>query len=118
MQLKWIQCQGDVWCKLNAVNLDHEHFNNMHGVYVIWHGGTDPKVVYVGQGIIKERIIEHRTDPQIQAYADLDLYVTWAAVPKEYRAAVESYLANTWSPIVGLRHPQTSPPMQVNSPWH
>ena len=117
MQLKWNMCRGNVWCKLNAVNLEHEHFNNMHGVYIIWHGGTNPKVVYVGQGDIKERIKKHRSDSQIQRYDDLDLYVTWAAVPKEYRDAIELYLANTWTPKVGVEHPQTSPPMKVNSPW-
>ena len=123
MQLNWNKCQGNVWCKLNAVNLNHEHFNNMDGVYVIWHGGTDPKVVYVGQGNIKERLTAHRSDKRIQQYDYLDLYVTWAAVPKEYRGAIELYLADTWSPKVGDRQPHTtpmpvnSPPVQVNSPW-
>lgn len=123
MQLKWNMCQGDVWCKLNAVNLEHEHFNNMHGVYVIWHGGTDPKVVYVGQGNIKERLSEHRRDPRIQSFDYLDLYVTWAAVPEEYRDAIELYLANSWAPRVGKHQPEVPPmkvappPMKVNSPW-
>ena len=117
MQLNWIKCQGSVWCKLNSVNLDHEHFNNMRGVYIIWHGGTDPKVVYVGQGNIKERLEKHQSDSRIQGYDNLDLYVTWAAVLEEHRDGVESYLANTWNPIVGVDHPQTSPPIAVNSPW-
>ena len=117
MQLKWIKCQGNVWCKLNAVNLKHEHFDNMHGVYIIWHGGTDPKVVYVGQGNIKERLSEHRRDQRIQQHDYLDLYVTWAAVLKEHRDGVELYLANNWNPIVSVHHPQTSLPIEVNSPW-
>ena len=117
MQLNWNKCQGNVWCKLNAVNLDHEHFNNMHGVYVIWHGGTNPEVVYVGQGNIRECLTEHRNDPQIQRYDHLDLYVTWAAAPKEHRDAMELYLANTWSPKIVERNPQTFPAMTVNSPW-
>ena len=118
MELKWIQCQGDVWCKLNAVNLDHEHFNNLHGVYIIWHGGPNPKVVYVGQGNIKERIKKHRSDPRIQQYVNLDLYVTWGKVDeKRDRDGVELYLAKTWNLEDSGRHPQTSPPMKVNSPW-
>jgi hypothetical protein len=117
MQLNWTRCQGDVWYKLNFVNLDHEHFNNRHGVYVIWHGGTDPAVVYVGQGDIKERLAEHQKKPEIQQYKHLDLYVTWATVPKEYRDGVESYLADTWSPKVGVNHPQIVRRIKVNSPW-
>lgn len=117
MQLKWIKCQGSVWCKLNSVNLDHEHFKNMHGVYIIWHGGTTPRVVCLGQGHIKECLTKHRSNPQIQRYDNLDLYVTWAAVPEEHRNGVKSYLANSWNPIVPVPPQQTSSPITVNSPW-
>ncbi len=116
MQLNWTKCQGNVWCKLNSVNLEHEHFNNMHGVYIIWHGGTNPAVVYVGQGNIKDRIIEHRKDSAIQEYDYLDLYITWATVHVHYRNGVETYLADTWKPKVGVLHPKVSP-IAVNSPW-
>lgn len=116
LQLNWTKCQGNVWCKLNSVNLDHEHFNNMHGVYIIWHGGTKPWAVYVGQGNIKDRIAEHRKNPDIQQYANLDLYVTWATVPQEYHGGVKVYLADIWSPKVGVNYPQV-PRIEVNSPW-
>ena len=118
MQLNWMKCQGDVWCKLNFVNLDHEHFNDRHGVYIIWHGGPEPAVVYIGQGNIKEDLTAHRNNPAIQQYKHLDLYVTWAAVPKEYRSGAKSYLANKWSPKVDANQPQLSQPtIEVNSPW-
>ena len=116
MQLNWTRCKGDVWCKLNSVNLDHEHFDDMHGVYIIWHGGTNPAVVYLGQGNIKERLAAHRIDPKIQKYEYLGLYVTWATVHEYYCDGVESHLAGTLRPIVGLNHPQVTP-IAVNSPW-
>ena len=74
------KCQSDVWCKLNSVDLNHEHFNNKNGVYIIWHEGPRHAVVYVGQGNIKERLASHRRDHEIQEYASLGLYVTWATV--------------------------------------
>ena len=117
LRLDWTQCYGNVWCKLNFVNLDHEHFDNEpRGVYIIWHEGLNSAVVYIGQGNIKERIAEHRNDPEIQEYEYLDLYVTWAVVQEDYRDGVEAYLADVWKPIVGMRHPQASP-IEVNSPW-
>ena len=116
MQLNWTKCQGNVWCKLNSVNLEHEHFNNMQGVYIIWHGGTKPWPVYIGQGNIKDRIAEHRKNPEIQQYANLDLYVTWATVHENHRNGVEAYLADAWKPKVGKLHPSASP-IAVNSPW-
>lgn len=116
MQLMWVKCQSDVWCALNLVNLNHEHFYNKRGVYIIWHGGPDPRVVYVGQGNIKERIEAHRIDPEIQQYANLNLYVTWATVSEEGLDGVEGYLADVWKPLVGKNHP-TSNFVNVNSPW-
>ncbi len=116
-ELEWMRCWGDVWCKLNFVNLNHEYFDkDVSGVYIIWHGGPNPAVVYVGQGNIKERIDVHRKDPEIQEFEYLDLYVTWATVPEEYRNGVEAYLAYKWKPRVGTNHPQ-APFIEVNSPW-
>ena len=116
MILNWIKCQGNVWCKLNSVNLDHDHFNDKDGVYMIWHGGPEPKVVYIGQGNIRERLYDHRNDPKIQQYTHLDLYVTWATVFGQDRNGVEAYLADYWNPKVGERHPDARH-IHVNSPW-
>lgn len=116
MNLKWTKCRGEVWCKLNNVNLEHAHFNYRHGVYIIWHGGPDPGVVYVGQGDIKARIQHHRSDPEIQRFEPHGLYVTWANVPDTSRDGVESFLAKSWTPKVGTDHPSAEP-IEVNSPW-
>ena len=116
MQLNWTRCKGDVWCKLNSVNLDHKHFNNRQGVYIIWHGGVNPEVVYVSQGNIRQQLTKHRGDREIQQYESLGLYVTWATVIEEHRNGVEAYLADKWLPKVGTNHPQAAR-IEVNSPW-
>ena len=114
--LDWIKCKGDVWCKLNTVNLDHEHFDNARGVYIIWHGGSQPHVVYVGQGNIRQRLRAHRADSRIQQYAGSDLYVTWAWVSEEYMNGIEDHLISKWRPKVNEKLPGTGGVM-VNSPW-
>ena len=116
MQLNWQKCQGEVWCKLNFVNLDHPIFTNLEGVYVIWHGGPNPATVYVGSGVIRDRITEHRRDLRIQSYNQLGLFVTWSAVPQESRKGVEAFLIGKLAPIVTERSP-TDIPVEVNSPW-
>lgn len=116
MTLTWNKCQGDVWCNLNNVNLSHNHFDGMEGVYIIWHGGQSPAVVRVGQGNIRDRLQSHREDTDIQAYAHLGLYVTWASVAARERDGVEAFLAQQLIPLVGERFPQ-SLPMAVNLPW-
>lgn len=116
MQLNWIKCQGDVWCKLDTVNLGHSHFENMHGVYIIWHGGNPAHTVRIGKGYIRDRLQSHRNDPEVQAYAHLGLYVTWASVPGQFQEGVEVYLGKRLTPKVGERFPQAIP-TEVNLPW-
>lgn len=116
VNLKWIKCQGEVWCVLNQVDLDSPHFNNMDGVYVIWHGGPDAAVVYVGQGHVRDRLKEHRTNKEIQAFARLSLFVTWAAVQQGQRDGVERFLAEKLKPKVELKMPEALP-TTVNLPW-
>lgn len=116
INLRWNKCKGDIWCNLNTVNLNHSHFDNMNGVYIIWHGGNNASTVKVGQGHIKDRIAQHRDDPAIQSYSNIRLYITWASVEPQHRDGVERYLANRLRPLVGDRHPNVQP-ITVNLPW-
>ena len=116
MILSWIKCSGEVWCDLVNLNLNHEHFANMEGVYIIWHGGPNPATVRVGQGILKDRLSEHRQDPAILAYKNHRLFVTWASVATSYRDGIERYLAEKLNPKVGARFPDVKS-VEVNYPW-
>lgn len=116
MNLEWIKCQDGSWCSLLAVNLAHEHFNDLEGVYIIWHGGNNPSTVYVGQGIIRDRLAAHRQEQGILTYQSLGLYVTWAQVASQYLNGVERYLHERLNPKIGSRSPFT-PPIAVNLPW-
>jgi len=116
MDVSWVKCTGNKWCELNTVNLQHASLNNLEGVYVIWHGGSNPATVRVGQGRIRDRLAAHRQDREIQAYASLELYVTWARVDERYQDGVEAYLAQQLRPKVGERFPERTP-IPVNLPW-
>jgi len=116
LTLEWIKCQGDQWCGLQTVNLDHSHFDGFEGVYIIWHGGMSPWTVYVGQGVIGDRLSDHREDPDILKFANFGLYVTWARVAARQRDGVERYLSEQLRPKAGSRFPDVDP-IQVNLPW-
>ena len=88
----------------------------MSGVYVIWHGGSNPSTVYVGQGFIRDRLKAHRNKPEIQQYQSINLYVTWAAAPDNQLDGIERYLADSLQPKEGSSHPNATP-IPVNSPW-
>ena len=115
-RLNWTKCEGQVWCPFLTVNLAHLHFNGRGGVYVIWHGGTNPRTVYVGQGNIRDRLTSHRNDPDILQYARHGLFVTWAEVDVQYRSGIERYLADSLTPLQGAQHPLVEP-VPVTFPW-
>jgi len=116
MFVEWIKCQGDVWCKLNTVNLSHPHFDSLRGVYIIWHGGSDAATVKVGQGNIKERLQSHRNNPDIQKFESRTLYVTWAKVDELSMNGVEAFLGNKLSPLIPSIFPRVNE-IEVNLPW-
>jgi GIY-YIG catalytic domain len=116
LRVTWGKCSNETWCLLNTVNLNHQTFDS-GGVYIIWHAGLKPRVVYVGQAkVFRDRLADHRTDRYIQAYAKQQLYVTWAKVNPNQQDGVEVYLASKYSSLVGKRYP-TATPITVNSPW-
>ncbi|SRR5713226_6742181 len=116
MQLVWVRCEGDAWCPLNTVNLQNNHFDNLEGVYVIWHGGEHPATVRVGQGVVRDRLAAHREDRDVQASSHFGLFVTWAQVSSAQRDGVEKFLADSLNPKVGERFPNRAP-IAVNLPW-
>ena len=114
MKVEWNKCKGDKendWCSLLTVNLDHEHFNDLKGVYIIWSG---KQVVRVGSGVIRDRLKEHRDNPEIKKFKDLQ--VTWAPVNANQMEGVEKYLADELNPAIGERFPDRTP-IEVNFPW-
>ena len=117
LKLSWERCRGDVWCRLNRLDLSTVSDD---GVYVICCDDID-MCIYVGQGSIRDRLKFHQTNEDVQFYAkDLDgtLYVTWAKVPSQKRDGVEKYLACKLRPLEGKQHPDVRP-IKVNLPmWH
>lgn len=116
MPLNWNKCEGNVWCSLFSLNLAHSHFDGLEGVYIIWHGGLNPRTVYVGQGNVRERLTAHRSDQQVLQYSPHGLFATWAAVDHHIRSGIERYLADTLDPLVGVSHPAVVP-IPVSFPW-
>jgi len=55
MKLTWMKYRGGGWTQLNDLNLRAPQFDNLEGVYVIWHGVETGAYVRVGQGKIREK---------------------------------------------------------------
>ena len=116
LSLEWGKCTRGQWCPLRSLNLQHSVFAGLQGVYIIWHGGSNPRVVYVGKGAIAERLRAHRTSPEILQYALDGLFVTWSRVSPNLMDGVESYLVKALTPLENEQSP-TAPPVAVTLPW-
>ena len=115
--LKWVKCEGDIWCPLLTVDPSSID-KSAAGVYIIWEASkSQAAVVRVGQGTFRDRFSAHRNDKEILAQEKLGtLYVTWAGVPSDSRDGVERYLHDTFKPLVGPNAPMAEP-IVVNLPW-
>ena len=111
----WVKCgtQGDRWCPLETVVLDKV---DTYGVYLIWQD-VSGQVLYVGQGSIKDRLMEHRQNPSfLEHRGEGRLLVTWISEGDESRRrGIESYLLNAFKPLLNIQMPSV-PGIAVNLP--
>lgn len=98
--LDWVKLPNGEWQYFATADISKDIF----GVYVISYGNAK-KYVRVGQGIIQQRIQEHRQAPEITQYQNLGLYVTWAKADKDQVDGMEAYLFQKLNPLVGERTP-------------
>jgi hypothetical protein len=101
MKLTWMTCRSGTWTKLNDVELNLTHFDNLEGVYVIWNGPEDGAYVRIGQGKIRDKLRRHQKDPEVQAFNKQALFVTWTSVPERFRDGVEAFLIQELKPKLG-----------------
>ncbi|MGB6377718.1 MAG: hypothetical protein WBG24_13445 [Syntrophobacteria bacterium] len=62
--LEWNKCKAGTWCIIAELDLDHEHFDDMEGVYVIWYGEESAVTLRVGQGYIKDCLAKELSDKE------------------------------------------------------
>lgn len=87
------------------------------GVYLVWHLGSPPEWVTIGQAEDLGAALEGlRADPSLRPLEDLGgLYATWVELPRENRGGVVRYLADLLKPLVDGRRAH-APPIRVNIP--
>jgi hypothetical protein len=114
VRVNWVKPRDGGWFSLRRLKL--ETVVRLGGCYVIWEAGQPSTAVRVGQGIIPNRLGEHRRDRLIMEYGPSDsLYVTWTILPENLWDGVEVFLAQYYEPLVGVRYPEASP-IRVNLP--
>ncbi len=115
IHLQWIKSIDNKWLDFSRLDLKQV---SGQGVYVIWHGGPNPKVVRVGKGDLATRFLRHRQNSRLMWYATQGkLLITWAEVNSQaHQDGIETYLTRLLSPVLA-DHPANALPIQVRSPF-
>ncbi len=117
MKLDWLYQNNNDYYRLNSVDLSHEHFDELEGIYIIWCEIDGViQTVYIGQGEIRNRLYVHRNDVRIQHYAPYTLYVAWAKASKEDLDGIEKYLQDLLEPLVKEREIEADPIPVIRPP--
>ena len=118
--LHWVKSLENNWFDLARIDLQAmlRTPSRPQGIYIIWHGGEDPKIVRIGIGDVVRKLIAHRANPQITRYTkNGPLMVTWAVQPDPLRqAGIARYLTEQFYPLV-RDVPIDMPAIAVRSPF-
>lgn len=114
MTVNWMKCQNNEWCRLRDLKLETVEEN---GVYLIWRESVPPRMIWVGQGDVANRLRDHIRGGMVARHRSYgEVYVTWASIPLQKQDGVERYFADRYPPLEGERHPDVVP-IAVNDPW-
>ena len=139
--IQWKKCQNNFsWCRFDSNILNNSRLTidlgpsrpgskiDISGIYVIFAGVHNPKILKVGSGKIKQRFREHLKDPEVLQYYAQGLYATWATLPlpspnpfkptyTDRIRGAEKYLSIVLAPVLlGERFPKKVEMVAVNPP--
>ncbi len=114
-RLLWAKSIDNKWLNFSDLDLTNLHAT---GVYIIWHGGSNPRIVRIGQGNIAARLAGHRLNHQIMRYVDSGpMMVTWAEInDQSHRDGIEAYLVGQFTPLIKDKVPEVAP-IVASSPF-
>jgi len=100
IKLDWIRSTQGEWCSLFELDLSAEHFNDLSGVFMIWHAGERPETILIGSGNIRERLQGLKNDPRMYAHQRHGLFVTWAIAPAYRQPGMVAHLSRMLRPLM------------------
>jgi hypothetical protein len=66
---KWVKNSMGQFSRLTLIDPEHDGIRGVTGIYVVWHGGVQPRWITVGKskdlGLHSHRLCPRRGDPSI-----------------------------------------------------
>ncbi len=117
--IEWETCKRGTWCNLSELDLGHEHFDDMEGVYFIWQGEENPVALRVSHGLIRECLAREQNDKDVLGNLKDEIYVTWGKVDRKFCGGIVRYIENILQPALESSSPDVeSIEANIPSPWY
>ena len=112
----WTKCNNGEWPRLYTVEVGWDCYAGLEAVYIVFYqrdtqlsNAARYKTIMVGQGPIKQTILELRKDPAMAKYKGLNPFVTWAELSPLIRDGAQKYLFGMLKPELGPNPPPATP---------
>jgi len=102
LEVKWERTDQCYWRELMKIDFADPEFKRLRGIFIIWHGGNNPRVIYIGHGDIPTQLEKLRVKQEFQKYIPIGLYVTWAKFKPEHMKGVHRYLNYKLKPSLSM----------------
>ncbi len=102
LEVKWERTDQCYWHELMKIDFSDSLYNRLHGVFIIWHGGSNPRVLYIGQGHIAKELEKLKSKREIKKFELLGLFVTWAKFKPEHMNGIHRFLNDKLRPTLSM----------------
>jgi hypothetical protein len=118
MRVVWKKCAHGSWCELYKLNIAHDYFNNLEGVYILWYKNEDggKTILSVGGGLIATELKKLKEDTAVLAFESYELSVTWTAIDSKKHNSIIKFLIKSLNPMLTKNAPGGFS-KKVNLPW-
>ncbi|MBI4726356.1 hypothetical protein HY768_03885 [candidate division TA06 bacterium] len=110
--MKWARCNNGEWPRLYSVELEWDCYAGLEAVYIVFYQRETLllktaryQAIMVGQGPIKQTILELRQDMAMSKYKERNPFITWAELNLLLRDGVQKYLFGILKPELGPNPP-------------
>jgi hypothetical protein len=114
--LDWKTLDSHNWTSFVDLDLQDSRLEGVTGIFFIWSRDLPyPQSIRIGQGNIRDRLIEMRNDPEVMAYQDKHPYVAWCSPPQSQIDGIITFMYQERPPLVPAPYPQAAP-IVANTP--
>ena len=102
LEVNWERTDQCYWHEIMKLDFSESCFQRLSGIFIIWHGGPNPKVLFIGQGDIPTQLDMLRHKMEYKKFIPIGLFVTWAKFNKEQWNGVHRFLNEKLRPVTTI----------------